>query len=299
VDEEPEEPMTVEEMALNHPGGPRCFYDALAFGCPTSITSDGKRLLCSCDYFDNSWLSVLSKFIEAFRTDESQRTTLATRFNAIPEAEGIISLDVGLPLRLQCGAPLAGIYPGSNFEIDVDEIYRLLGSFIYPEVRQKLTELCLPGRIALQLICQHVFIHGMKDYAAAKSYVAKMTELLVMVGSCVDDQTPWPFPGLKKFLRPWQKVLEKEEFPDASKMAWYPDPRKMRAKTSEESSSNYFPCVPLKDPGCFPSGERSEYTSCETCCDPAAGPQGNANCWGGGFTFARCCNTPDGGDRYY
>lgn len=171
----------------------------------------------------------------------------------------------------------------------------MLGSFIYPDVRQKLTEICLPGRIALQLICLHVFVHGIKDFHAAKAYALKMRELLTMVDTCLDDQTPWSFPGLKKFLRPWQK----EELPHASKMAWYPDPGQMRAKTPAESQNHFFPCVPLKDPECFPAGSNAEYTSCTTCCDPGHGPFGNVNCFDGVYTFTRCCQTPPGSDRFY
>lgn len=288
----PEEP---EDPAENHPGGPRCFYDALAHGCPSSISSDGRALLCSCDYFDNAWLGVLGKFNIAFRTGAYDRTSIASRFDARLEANGIVSMDVGLPVRLQCGAALTGVYPGSNFEANVEELYRFLGSFIYPDVRAKLTEICLPGRIALQLICQHVFIHGFKDFLAAKAYAVKMKELLTMVDTCLDDQTPWSFPGLKKFLRPWLK----DELPHPSQMAWYPDPALMQAKTPDQTPNHYFPCVPLKDPECFPSGSNSEGTSCMVCCDPGAGPQGNAACFDGVFSFSRCCQTPPGTDRFY
>merc|ERR1711879_563792 len=104
----------------------------------------------------------------------------------------------------------------------------------------------------------------MGDLAAAKAYAVKAKELYTMVDSCVEDQTPWPFPGLKKFLHRWQAT----EVPRASKMAWYPDPELMRAKTTEGSHSPYSPCVPLRDPECFPPGSTSEYTSCSVCCDP-------------------------------
>lgn len=289
VDEEPEDP------ALNHPGGPRCYYDALAHGCPSSISIDGRALLCSCLYEDNSWFHVWTKFVAAFATRSIDRSTLAQFFDARIESDGIVTLEVGLRERLQCGAVVSNAYPGTNSEVHTEELYRMLGSFIYPEVRNKFFEICLPGRLALQLICQHVFIHGMKDLNAAKLYAVKANEVFSMVDSCVEDQTPWTFPGMKNFLRAWQK----DDLPPRSKLAWYPDPSFMRAKTPAEAAErNYAPCLPI-DPHCFPSGSQSDFSSCETCCNPHFGPQGNAQCFGGQFTFARCCRTPGNSGRFW
>merc|ERR1739845_226833 len=98
-----------------------------------------------------------------------------------------------------------GVYPDTNFEVSTEELYRLLGSMIYPDVRQKIVSMCLPGRIALQLICQHILIHA-KDYQGAKLYAVKIRELFSMIDKCVDDSTPWPFAGLARFVRRWDKT---------------------------------------------------------------------------------------------
>lgn len=284
--------------ALRHPGGPRCYYDALALGCPTSISSDGHKFLCTCDYRDNNWFHVLGHFNSIFSVGEGERSSMATRLKARPEAGGTLSLDVGLPERLQCGAQLAVVYPATKAVVDIPELYSLLGSFIWPEVRQTLMNICVPGRIALQLICQHALLHGLKDFEGAKAYADKAWELWEMVDKCVDHQTPWPFPGLGGFLQHWRAAGE--GLPEVSTMAWYPDPALMRAKYPEESEQHYWPCVPLQDPVCFPAGSDSDYTSCSSCCDPGAGPHGNGACFVGEWTFARCCRTPpESGGRFF
>lgn len=282
--------------ALNHPGGPRCYYDALAQGCPSSISIDGYKFLCTCDYGDNYWFHVLGNFLKIFKSGENDRNMLAEVLKARPEAHGGVSLDVGLPDRLQCSAEYADVYPGTNNQLDTDELYRFLGSILFPDVRQKLQEVCVPGRIALQLICQHALLHGMKDYQAAKAYAVKANQLWSMVSKCVEHQTPFPFPGLGEFLQAWNSG---DGLPDTSLMAWYPDSNKMRGKRPEESEAHFWPCVPLKDPQCFPSGSNNIYTSCSQCCDPAAGPTGDSNCFVGEWSFDRCCRSPNDSGRFY
>merc|ERR1719329_419669 len=106
-----------------------------------------------------------------------------------------------------------------------------------------------------------------------------MMELFTMIDTCHQDQTPWPFPGLKKFINRWQK----DELPRSHRMAWYPDLNLMRGKRPDETPNHYFPCAPLQDPECFPTGTNFEFASCSVCCDPGHGPQGNANCFDGIF----------------
>lgn len=281
--------------ALNHPGGPRCYYDALAEGCPSSISTDGYQWLCSCEYRDNTWFHVLGNFLTIFRAGEAERSKMSEMFNARPEAGGVLSLDVGLPERLQCSAELAAVYPGTNNLVDTSELYRFLGNLFWGQVRQKLIDVCVPGRIALQLICQHALLHGLKDMRGAKAYADKAAELWTMVEKCVERDSPWPFPGLSEHLQHWKGT----ELPDASQMAWYPEPRRMRAKRPEESDAHYWSCVPIQDPQCFPVGSDNDYTSCSHCCDPGQGPTGDANCFVGEWTFARCCRTPNDSGRFY
>jgi len=282
------------QEALNHPGGPRCYYDALATGCPSSISQDGHKFLCTCDYSDNTWFHVLGSFLEIFRTGEAERHALSQKLKARPEAGGL-SLDVGLPERLQCGVEWASVYPGTNNLLDTAELYQMLGGIIWPQVRQKLLDVCVPVRLALQLICQHALLHGLKDLKGSKAYALKAQELWTMVDKCVDNQSPWPFPGLTQHLQHWSSA----ELPDDSLIAWYPDPNLMRGKRPEESEAHYWPCVPLQDPLCFPTASPSDYQSCSVCCDPGHGPTGKADCFDAQFTFARCCRTPDNIGRFY
>eukprot|EP00929_Paragymnodinium_shiwhaense_P059581 TRINITY_DN29835_c0_g1_i2.p2 TRINITY_DN29835_c0_g1~~TRINITY_DN29835_c0_g1_i2.p2 ORF type:complete len:204 (-),score=28.52 TRINITY_DN29835_c0_g1_i2:652-1263(-) len=74
-----------------HPGGCRCYYDALADGCPGSIGRDGSLALCTCDYRDNTWLNVLTNFLWAFRQEPEQRHLLASKFDVRLEPSGLLS----------------------------------------------------------------------------------------------------------------------------------------------------------------------------------------------------------------
>lgn len=287
----------------DHPGGCRCYYDALAFGCPSSLGYDSRIFLCSCDYGDNTWLNVLTNFLWAFRTAPAERPLLAQKFDVRLDADGILSMDVGYAGRVQCGAPVAKVYPGTNFELDIQELYQLAGNLIVPQVRGKMAELCPPGRLALQLLCLHAEL-GLRDGHAAAAYAAQVRRLWPMVGDCVDRQTPWPFPGIGAYLEKWKsaKLPSAGEplAPEAvAELSWWPDPATMRGKTPEESESHYWPCAPLQDRLCFPPGTNNLHMSCEHCCDPAKGPTGEAACFVGEFTFARCCRTPGGTGRFY
>ncbi|CAE8640286.1 unnamed protein product, partial [Polarella glacialis] len=139
----------------DHPGGCRCYYDALALGCPSSLGHDAKLFLCRCDYADNTWLNVLTNFIWAFNTQPDARHLFAQKFDVRIEADGLLSMDVGYTDRIQCGASLAAVYPGTNFEVDVQELYQLANNLFQPQVWNKMAEVCVPGRAALQLLCMH------------------------------------------------------------------------------------------------------------------------------------------------
>jgi len=287
----------------DHPGGCRCYYDALAFGCPSSLGYDGKIFLCKCNYADNTWLNVLSSFLTAFRTEPHERELAAQHFDARMDPTGLISLDVGSGERLQCGAAVAGVYPGTNFEIDIQELYQLANNLLLPEVHNKMSELCLPGRVALQLICLHAEL-GLRDAHAAAAYARQLQRLWPMVEECAEQRTPWSFPGLADYLRQWKSAdLSKEgtalTAQAAAALSWRPDPSLLRGKLPEESEAHYWPCAPLQDKLCFPPSSQNLHMSCEYCCDPAKGPMGEAACFDGEFTFARCCRTPAGSGRFF
>jgi len=289
-----------DEHCKNHPGGCRCYYDALAENCPSSLGHDSQIAMCSCDYSDNTWLSVLSNFIWAFSTSPEQRPMLAQEFSMRLEAGGLLSMDVGYKERVQCGAPLAQVYPGTNFQLDIEELHSFARNLFWPEVRQKLTDVCVPGRVALQLLCLHAEL-GRKNVQAAVLYASELFKLHELIERCHENGTPWPFPGLATYVRSWKtaEIPEDGSAFDVSKLSWWPDVRKMRGKLPEESDQHYFPCVPLKDKACFPVGTASLHMSCEHCCDPGRGPMGEAACFVGEFTFNRCCRTPGNQGRFY
>lgn len=286
-----------------HPGGCRCYYDALADGCPSAIGQDAQVAMCSCDYVDNMWLHVLSNFIWAFRARPEERLAMGQKFAVRFEQGGTLSMDVGYGERVQCGTHVAQAYPGTMFEASVDELHSFARNILWPEVRQKLHDICVPGRIALQLLCLHAEL-GVRDGPAAHAYAQQLLQLFPLIEGCVQKLTPWPFPGLAEYLQSWKaNTMLADASPidsaDVPRLSWWPDRSLMRGKTPEESDGHYWPCVPLQDESCFPARTDSLHSSCENCCDPGKGPTGDSACFVGEWTFSRCCRTPGGSGRFY
>eukprot|EP00929_Paragymnodinium_shiwhaense_P081837 TRINITY_DN42917_c0_g1_i1.p1 TRINITY_DN42917_c0_g1~~TRINITY_DN42917_c0_g1_i1.p1 ORF type:complete len:552 (+),score=108.58 TRINITY_DN42917_c0_g1_i1:69-1724(+) len=283
----------------------RCYYDAMGDGCPHSLGYDSKLIMCSCGYDDNTWFSVLGSFLWAFKQDASQRQGIAAKFGARLEGEGVISMDVGYTERLQCSEQLAQVWPGTNLQLDTEELMRLAQNLFYPQVRQKLQDLCVPGRVALQLLCLHAHLHGPRDYRTTGAYAQAIASVYPMIEGCVQEKTAFPFPGLGEYVKTLVNAevsraggpsLTAEE---AYNLAWWPGKSKLRGKRPEESEAHYWPCVPLQDKTCFPPGTPNLHMSCAHCCDPGRGPTGDAACFVGEFTFNRCCRTPGGAGRFY
>ena len=266
-----------------------------------SLGHDGSLAMCSCDYADNTWLNVLSNFIWAFQ--QSDPYSLSTRFKLEMEENGILSLDVGYTTRIQCGAPVAAVYPGTLFAIDVEELHKFARNLFWPQVRQKLNEVCVPGRVALQLLCLHAEL-ARRNSHGAEAYAYQLRQLYPLIQGCVQGTTPWPLPGLDSYLEKWvdpqlpphRVALNPEQ---VQRLSWNPDKRLMRGKLPHESDGHYFPCVPLMDPACFPPGTPNLHMSCEHCCDPGRGPQGEAACFVGEWSFTRCCRTPNNQGRFW
>lgn len=261
-------------------------------------------MMCKCSYDDNTWLHVLTNYIWAFKQPAHERHLLGQKFDARIEGDGSISLNVGYTSRLQCSAGMAHLYPGTKVQLDVQDLYRMAGGILYPEVHNEVAKLCVPGRIALQLLCLHAEL-GRRDGHAAAAYAKHAKRLWLMVNSCAENKTPFPFPGLGEYLEMWKTAkLPAAGTPlspdEAQTLAWYPgDSGKMRGKLPNESDNHYWPCAPLQDRDCFPAGESNLYATCSHCCDPAKGPTGDPACFDGYFTFARCCRTPEGSGRFY
>ncbi|CAE8677724.1 unnamed protein product, partial [Polarella glacialis] len=139
----------------------------------------------------------------------------------------------------------------------------------------------------------------------ASAYASQLLQIWPMIDGCVEGHTPWSFPGLAGYLKTWKEApqlpaegtaLSAEA---AASLSWWPTPGTLRGKRPEESEAHYWPCAPLRDRSCFPSGSGNVYASCETCCDPGKGPTGDPACFVGEYTFARCCQTPGGSGRFY
>jgi len=299
--EKEEDPHNCESL----PGGCKCYYDPLNLDCPGSYGGDGAMAMCSCEYNDNTWLHVLGSFIQAFRLPEQERSAISGLFSVQMEPGGVLSMEVGYSehgsaKRLECGAPLVNAYPGTSLEVALEELDQFGRNIFWPEVRQKLNELCIPGRVALGLLCLHAELIR-KNVAAVVGYARQLGQLIPRIQGCIHAKTPWPMPGIDEYAATLQKAskLNAHDQMQLRSIMWLPDVRRMRAKQPEESESHYWPCVPIKDKSCFPTGTPYKSQSCESCCDPGAGPTGDATCFDNVFTFRRCCRTPGNQGRFW
>lgn len=278
------------------PSAVACHYDPLMVGCPQSLGVDARRMLCSCEYQSNDWFHVMTRFVRAFRTGPEERAAAAQGWDVKLSngINGALSLDVGLSTRITCGAEVVDGYPGTTTAVDAMHLYELAGNFIYPQVRNALNELCLPGRLALQTICLHAELFR-QNIPGAKAYADKMEVIYSMVKDCVHTDSPWPFPGLESYLLMWSRF---EAGQASQALHWWPG-ASMRSRLPTESSEHYWPCAELQDPACFPPGSDNLHTSCANCCDPGKGPQGDPDCFIAEWSFSRCCRTPGRSGRFY
>merc|ERR1712048_1000542 len=119
-------------------------------------------------------------------------------------------MDVGYTERLQCGAAVVEGYPGTDMMVSAMQLYRLAGNFIYPSVQNSLNSLCLPGRMALQLLFLHAELLG-RNVEVARAYATQLRKVFPLAESCLEQLTPWPFPGLREYLQVWKHVKLPED----------------------------------------------------------------------------------------
>eukprot|EP00933_Yihiella_yeosuensis_P037232 TRINITY_DN31108_c0_g1_i1.p1 TRINITY_DN31108_c0_g1~~TRINITY_DN31108_c0_g1_i1.p1 ORF type:complete len:345 (+),score=47.34 TRINITY_DN31108_c0_g1_i1:47-1036(+) len=287
----------------NHPGGCRCYYDALADGCPSALPQGGMLALCSCDYRGNDMLRVFTSFYRFFGAASSWEDRLALVSAMVhDEGHGIYSLDAGHKDRLKCSESHAGAWPGTELMLDFNEVGKMANSIFFPQVQQTLMDICAPGRLLMGVQCLHVMLHK-GDALAASRYAEAMTSLMDRIDSCIEGNTPWPkLHELHTYLFGWRSAqIPGSEDPrqisqaTVRRLSWWP--LDLTPKVPGQPGMNLWPCVPMRDWLCFPPGAAYSHESCEYCCDPVHGPKGAPECFDSQFSFERCCQTP--GDRGY
>lgn len=120
-------------------------------------------------------------------------------------------------------------------------------------------------------------------------WVQQAGELLSLVHECLDAKSPFPFQSrdFEEYLQRFQGSIPAAEHPDfVSSLAWS---TAARASSFGQVDLPLQNCIPLKDPGCFPSGATTSFESCLECCNPKHGAAGNAECWDDQFNYDRCC----------
>lgn len=292
-----------EEACESHPGGCRCYYDAMADGCPGAIPQGGMLALCSCDYRSNSWLRVFTHFLRFFEASDYVSRESMVKASVFRHDNGVLSAEVGHKERLQCSPGHTTAWPGTLSKLDFHEIGKMANSIFFPQVQQTLMDLCAPGRFLMGVLCLHASLH-FGDAVTASAYAESMLELYERIGSCLEGNTPFPkqLDQLYPYLKGWRQAqFPSNEDPSAisaatvQRLAWWP--KDLHAKEPGAPGMNLWPCVPMKDPHCFPPGAEYQQQSCEFCCDPVHGSQGAPGCFDAIWTFGRCCQTP--GDRGY
>ncbi|CAE8603764.1 unnamed protein product, partial [Polarella glacialis] len=114
----------------DHPGGCRCYYDALADGCASAIPQGGQIALCSCDYRDNNWLRVHTAFLRFFKGGLADRAGLLAA-TVQDKGNGLYSVDVGHKDRLECSASHTRSWPGTGAVLDFDEIGKMVNAIFF------------------------------------------------------------------------------------------------------------------------------------------------------------------------
>lgn len=289
---------TVGEIDCSgHPGGCRCYYDALADGCASAVPQGGILALCGCDYRDNSWLRVFTGFYRFFGSSFLERSGIVGTI-VEEKGQGVLSMEVGLKDKLECSHQHAAVWPGTVAMLDFDEVGKMVNSIFFGQVQQVLMDICAPGRLLLGVLCLHALLHK-GDALAASAYAQAMIGILERIDSCIEGNTPYPkLIGLYRYLQSWNQVqIPGTENPQAvslttiQRLSWWPEG--LRAKEPGQPGMNLWPCVPMRDILCWAPGSEYNYESCDYCCDPAHGPQGAAMCFDAQFSFERCCRTPD------
>lgn len=285
-----------------HPGGCRCYYDALANGCPSAIPQGGIMALCSCEYRDNTWLRVLTSFLRFFGSRSPEERVALISATVTDRGGGVLFVDVGTKDKLECSEMHTGAWPGTLAQLDFDEIGKMANSIFFPQVQQTLMDICAPGRLLMGVLCLHAVLHK-GDAVVASAYAEGMLGVLERIDSCIESNTPFPkLTGLYPYLKSWRQAQipgaenpRAVSYSTAQKLAWWPTD--MSAKEPGAPGMNLWPCTPMRDALCFPPGAEYKHESCEYCCDPAHGSHGASICFDAQWSFARCCQTP--GDRGY
>ncbi|CAE8581780.1 unnamed protein product [Polarella glacialis] len=177
-----------------------------------------------------------------------------------------------------------------------------------PDGRTLFREICLPGQLALDLICSQfiAFLSPLSEGSVlmASRRVRRLRLLTPMLGGCLED-SPWPLriADLEEFADRWadvekqtesgrivvQRNRELEEGLSLPSSLVFQG--RARLPSRELLPKSLRRCLPLQRQACWPRRAGSLSESCTKCCDPRY-PRGQSSCFAKPWTFEACC-TPD------
>ncbi|CAK0852924.1 unnamed protein product [Prorocentrum cordatum] len=235
-------------------------------------------LMCQCEMQDNHWR-------------RQHQWCVLTHVQDLPQAlQDPQHPSTAWVLRQGC-AEDAGALPNSEAALDIGDVLRLRDGALQGGGGQGLEGLCLPGQVALAMVCtQQWLVKG--SLMGIVKWAGRMTELLSVCMDCMDAHSPLPLrrADFERYVAVFQQGIAKPDTPGF--LAAFAFPFRARRKELAEAGAPLHECLPLRDPTCFPRGTLNALESCTLCCTPQMGPGGNPACWDGGFTHERCCQAP-------
>jgi len=253
-----------------------CVAAGFAAGSEAGVADDVAGP-CRCVYGDNRWVYLISDLLRHLGGGGNFTENLATTsVSAQPLPRPAPQEALGFVLDRRCEED-ASLLPGTDIPFDT--------STLGDASQGGVGEFCIVGNVMLSLLCSQKFL-AMRNIHATLKWIQATQHLLSFVQNCMDDHTPFPIrvADLVAYVEWWRHAppLPAHDTRSFVKAAAFPG----RARRKVDLA----PCIPLRDPACFPLGTPNSLEACSECCSPEHGPGGNPQCWAAGFSFARCCN---------
>eukprot|EP00927_Polykrikos_kofoidii_P001672 TRINITY_DN10641_c0_g1_i1.p1 TRINITY_DN10641_c0_g1~~TRINITY_DN10641_c0_g1_i1.p1 ORF type:complete len:645 (-),score=128.44 TRINITY_DN10641_c0_g1_i1:86-2020(-) len=252
-----------------------------------SVDMGQQTWVCHCIYDSNKWMHLITNLVSATKGRSIHHTVTG----GAPTSQ--FKQLVAIAEARQCDANVT-TFADTDIEFDLMRLDMVGGSAVLDGgAKMEMYHFCIPGQVLLSLLCVHKFLlHG--EVGPAMRWVQAMQNLLSFVEPCMDHETPFPVrvADMKVWVDRWiskpiPQVNGRQDIPALLASTAFEGPIALRPEVNRPMSF----CLPLKDPGCFPTPNTNTFEACVSCCDEEKwGEGGNAQCWAGPYTFERCCH---------
>lgn len=273
---------------------------------------------CECDFEDNRWLHVINDLSHIFNPKYMDELdgAFASHGGNISETFHLQMLASLVYDHRHCAVD-ASLLRGTNgvhLRFAWGPLAQVINLSQHSDVHSKyLTQFCLPGQVALDLICSQYFALARPGlFAAAQHRARRLAMLLPAVTGCLSSSV-WPLEptALEAYASQWAAAAAAIA-PTAPATACEAHPSESRDASSgrcgapslqqlvfrggasleprEKLPALMRRCLPLRP--CWPAEATGLEHSCTRCCDPRY-PRGQPLCFDGPWTFETCCAPDD------